>query len=284
MYLSDEVITRASWIIRIIILCTVAAIIVPIVKEVVYEKYEKKVIETSQRYMDIQKLNREYDFNAVPPYIIWNKMLDSKGQYDRLDLNQFFVDKVDENKEKLKRYEASVVENQLLARAYDCELEKIHNYADEDYVKRLKLSWKMYHRVECEICEEERLYPVEQVKIKCTKYYTSPQGRNHYENSLYYYARELEQAFKLSEERKDFQKSKQYQRQAMSSTLRYEILKRDGFHCVLCGRGREDGVKLEVDHIVPVSKGGKTIKSNLRTLCQDCNRGKSDKYDPNGVN
>ena len=284
MYLSDEVITRASWIIGIIILCTVAAIIVPKVKEIIYEKYENKVIETSQRYMDIQKLNSEYNFNAVPPYIIWNIALDSKGQYDRLDLNQFFVDKVDENKESLKRYEASVVENQLLARAYDCELEKIHNYADEDYVKHLKLSWKIYHRVECEICEEERLYPVEQVEIKCTKYYTSPQGRNHYENSLYYYACELEQAFKLSEERKDFQKSKQYQRQAMSSTLRYEILKRDGFHCVLCGRGHEDGVKLEVDHIVPVSKGGKTIKSNLRTLCQECNRGKSDKYDPNGVN
>ena len=69
----------------------------------------------------------------------------------------------------------------------------------------------------------------------------------------------------------------------MSPSLRYNILQRDGFRCVLCGRGREDGVKLHVDHIVPVSKGGRTVSDNLRTLCEDCNLGKSDKYTP-GIN
>jgi 5-methylcytosine-specific restriction endonuclease McrA len=38
-----------------------------------------------------------------------------------------------------------------------------------------------------------------------------------------------------------------------------------------------DGVKLEVDHIKPISKGGKTVLNNLQTLCMDCNRGKSNK-------
>ena len=70
----------------------------------------------------------------------------------------------------------------------------------------------------------------------------------------------------------------------MSPSLRYEIMKRDGFRCVLCGREASDGVKLEVDHILPVSKGGKTVKSNLRTLCLECNRGKSNKYDFDRMN
>ena len=69
------------------------------------------------------------------------------------------------------------------------------------------------------------------------------------------------------------------QRRLMTPSLRYDIMKRDGFRCVICGRGAEDGVKLHVDHIKPVSKGGKTTPSNLRTLCQDCNIGKSAKYD-----
>ena len=56
-----------------------------------------------------------------------------------------------------------------------------------------------------------------------------------------------------------------------------DILKRDNFKCKLCGRSARDGVELEVDHIIPISKGGKTIESNLRVLCKDCNRGKSDK-------
>ena len=39
----------------------------------------------------------------------------------------------------------------------------------------------------------------------------------------------------------------------------------------------KDGVKLHVDHIIPVYKGGKTTMSNLQTLCDRCNLGKSDK-------
>lgn len=64
------------------------------------------------------------------------------------------------------------------------------------------------------------------------------------------------------------------QRQLMTPALRYKILKRDNFHCCDCGRGVEDGVKLNVDHILPIKKGGKTEEKNLQTLCWDCNIGK----------
>ena len=70
----------------------------------------------------------------------------------------------------------------------------------------------------------------------------------------------------------------------MSASLRYDVMKRDHFRCTICGRSADDGVTLHVDHIKPVSKGGKTEMSNLRTLCDYCNLGKSDKYDPNGMN
>jgi len=70
------------------------------------------------------------------------------------------------------------------------------------------------------------------------------------------------------------------QRKLVTPSLRYDIMKRDGFRCVICGRRADDGVKLHVDHIKPVSKGGKSTPSNLRTLCQDCNLGKSAKFDP----
>lgn len=65
------------------------------------------------------------------------------------------------------------------------------------------------------------------------------------------------------------------QRRLMTKRLRYEIMARDGFRCVKCGRGPSDGVILEVDHICPVSAGGRTEPDNLETLCRDCNRGKS---------
>ena len=64
------------------------------------------------------------------------------------------------------------------------------------------------------------------------------------------------------------------ERGILTLKLRYEVFKRDGFQCVLCGATGKKS-RLEIDHIIPVSKGGKTIKLNLRTLCFNCNRGKS---------
>ncbi|RLC60281.1 MAG: hypothetical protein DRI01_10370 [Chloroflexi bacterium] len=63
-------------------------------------------------------------------------------------------------------------------------------------------------------------------------------------------------------------------RKAISEKLRYEIFSRDGFRCQACGRGVHDGVKLTVDHVVPVDWGGTNDRSNLVTLCAECNRGK----------
>lgn len=67
------------------------------------------------------------------------------------------------------------------------------------------------------------------------------------------------------------------ERGKVSNKLRFEIFERDGYKCRYCGRG-EDECKLEVDHIKPISKGGKSTYDNLQTLCEDCNKQKDDKY------
>lgn len=71
------------------------------------------------------------------------------------------------------------------------------------------------------------------------------------------------------------------QQRQMPAGLRYRILKRDGFRCVLCGRSPATtlGIELQIDHIVPVSRGGDNSLGNLRTTCADCNLGKSDDWD-----
>jgi hypothetical protein len=61
--------------------------------------------------------------------------------------------------------------------------------------------------------------------------------------------------------------------------LRYQVLRRDRFRCVLCGRSpaSELSCELHVDHIVAFSRGGKTRPDNLRSLCAECNIGKRDR-------
>lgn len=65
-------------------------------------------------------------------------------------------------------------------------------------------------------------------------------------------------------------------RKPISKRTRFEVFKRDSFTCQYCA-AKPPLVPLEVDHIIPVSKGGLNQIDNLITACFDCNRGKSDK-------
>lgn len=67
------------------------------------------------------------------------------------------------------------------------------------------------------------------------------------------------------------------QRKLATRELREQIMKRDYYTCQLCGKYMPDEVGLQIDHIIPVAKGGKTVASNLRVLCSKCNGSKSDK-------
>ncbi len=69
------------------------------------------------------------------------------------------------------------------------------------------------------------------------------------------------------------------QRNLMTKKLRESIKERDNYTCCMCGNSiyNEPNLLLEIDHIVPVSKGGYTTEENLQTLCWKCNRAKSDK-------
>jgi hypothetical protein len=62
--------------------------------------------------------------------------------------------------------------------------------------------------------------------------------------------------------------------------LRFKVLRRDSFRCVLCGDNppANPNCVLNVDHIIPWSKGGATVFENLRTLCAPCNVGRSNRY------
>ena len=70
---------------------------------------------------------------------------------------------------------------------------------------------------------------------------------------------------------------------SISPQLRNEILERNGFTCQLCGSGPLDPdpynnkrkVRLQVDHLVPISQGGTDDKENLRVLCSTCNQARS---------
>ena len=74
-------------------------------------------------------------------------------------------------------------------------------------------------------------------------------------------------------------KSASRQRSLMTRSLREHILDRDNHTCQYCGNSTfiEPNLLLEVDHIIPISRGGLTLEENLQTLCWKCNRSKGAK-------
>lgn len=65
-------------------------------------------------------------------------------------------------------------------------------------------------------------------------------------------------------------------RAGLSIRKRFFVLKRDHYRCCLC---KATGVPLEVDHRVPVARGGSDALDNLQALCLPCNRGKRDSFE-----
>lgn len=106
--------------------------------------------------------------------------------------------------------------------------------------------------------------------------YTSPTNRKSYSNSIVLNEERLEDFAEFLNNLIAYRKSAKFQRQLMTPRLRESILVRDNHTCMSCGIStqKEAHLLLEVDHIMPIAKGGITIETNLQTLCWKCNRTK----------
>ncbi len=70
---------------------------------------------------------------------------------------------------------------------------------------------------------------------------------------------------------KDFKQQKgEWPSRYISKEIKKMVLERDNYKCKFCGLS----IDLEIDHVIPVSKGGKSEIDNLQVLCRSCNRKK----------
>jgi 5-methylcytosine-specific restriction endonuclease McrA len=71
---------------------------------------------------------------------------------------------------------------------------------------------------------------------------------------------------------------RQKARRRTTKAQRAQCFKEKGKRCVTCGRKRVPSpFQIEVDHIIPVSKGGTNAQSNLQPMCGQCNRKKGNR-------
>lgn len=144
-----------------------------------------------------------------------------------------------------------------------------------DACSKIKMPYRKWVEIERELIAGVKLDIRTDWKLRVKVSYVSPAGRSRHYDSWSFSAYDI---LCMGETEADKQKSRSVERSKMTAKLRYQVLREDGFKCQICGRGVADGETLEVDHIIPVSKGGRTVRENLRTLCHTCNQGKKDRY------
>lgn len=244
-----------------------------------YSRDVSAVKEGSKAYKSLLAINEKHSrlFSRYQDSLVLSFDLSSKRQFDSFDPMLVFQGLTDVQKKTIEEGIWCSRSNAIKFRAYQLEVDRMlpgFSFQDE---RRL--------RIEKKLLNSNKL-AVPQIDFQCvvTWQYTSPAGRNQYSNSRVFPLAEMKRiSLQTIAEAEKVSKTKAAQvkleRAKMSDSLRYEILKRDGFRCVLCGATAKDGVKLHVDHIYPVSKGGRTERSNLRTLCERCNLGKGAKLE-----
>lgn len=109
--------------------------------------------------------------------------------------------------------------------------------------------------------------------------YTSGGGMAHRSFTVPMTEENIIELIKILENKLTFGEFVKEQRRLMTKKLRDLIKKRDNYTCRYCGNSihNEPNLLLEIDHIIPVAKGGSTVEDNLQTLCWKCNRSKGSK-------
>lgn len=269
----------------IMLIIVFSVIVLTIMFFLIKNRFENIVEKTSKKYIELKNINQRYHFwDDIENVYEFSKRLTSKKQYDRFERNSFLDYLIENRFEHVESIIMKVRDNRTWLEGYRLEIKNIVETNTPEEARKSGVPYFIFRKIESKLFEEEILNPVINPVFICYIKYESPKGRNDYTIEVKYVFKTIVDHYSIVRKKIQARDSKSYQRKIMTDSLRYDIFKRDKFRCVLCGRTAQDGVKLHVDHIIPVSKGGKTTPSNLRTLCETCNLGKRDKYDEFGEN
>lgn len=268
---------------QLIILIAIPSIIFLIVLLTLIDQRNIKIVkENSLLYKELMKINSKYSFHEnIPGVHCYREYCDSKRQLDRFDCKTYLENAIDQNYQDIIENIHLIEENKQKYNEYCQEYHGLFSLTQISNLEKYKISHKKFRKIEDKLYKNYKIHPKIETSAFVYATYTSPKGRNSYEVNKQFSYSQLYNAYLYVNEQQSLRRTREYQikmeRMRMTSSLRYDVLKRDNFKCQICGFTAQDGATLHIDHIIPVSKGGKTTMDNLQTLCDRCNIGKSNK-------
>jgi 5-methylcytosine-specific restriction endonuclease McrA len=246
---------------------------------------ERRIVsETSAALAALGQLNattlqsRTYPSPIIHEWVDW---VNSKPQMDRYDLRRLLWD-------NLASYEQHF-DAQILAQAAamiaSTEYLNAYSALGQEHLGKSTspgIAPGKYQRIEAKFFAKQQLPTFRySAHVRCVVRYTSPKGQNSYwryhEWNFEGLYREFQEMRQDRAAKSTTQFLRQQERQRVTAKVRFEVFARDGNRCRVCGT-TADVEPLHVDHIIPISKGGRSDLHNLQTLCQTCNLGKGNRH------
>ncbi len=257
------------------IIAVVLAITIPL--SAINKKYKDFVLLHSVAIKELKNINNHYNFNFIREYNQSNSY-DNEKYYDLISPKDYLIYQLVYIQKGVLTALNDTYENKIIFEQYEREIKEkcvLNTFDTEELLKNRK----RLATIEKKLFKREIKTPRTEYWIHVYLKLTNINGRYICSKQNTFYANDIRSLIRrINNKRNDFYLDEEIwksicrvERGKVSNKLRFAIYARDGHRCRKCGRKTDD---LEIDHIIPIAKGGKTTYNNLQTLCRYCNKKK----------
>ena len=247
-----------------------------------HKRYKRFVAENSECLRALKEINSRFSFF---PYVDFNQShtYDNENFYETISCEDFLIYQLQYQAKKIGEQIEKVAFNQTEYRKYLNEIKTLRLGIFSSPFGKLKREKVL--KTEKKLCCKAKLAPPDtQFSLKVTLFCSRINGRIYASKEEPFSAdRILTLIKRMSYKSGTYFRDRaiwdaicRVERGRVSNKMRFSIYARDGYRCRKCGVSQRFAV-LEIDHIIPVSKGGKSTYENLQTLCHKCNVEKGNK-------
>lgn len=248
------------------------AIFIPI--SIVRSKYKKFVLEHSIALKQLDEINKHYQFKNIPNFDMEHSY-DNENFYGDISCQDYLTYQLVYIQKKVNVALKDTLDNKILFDKYKKEIKDTCVMDQYDTPDLLKNRNRLV-RFESNLFTKQIKMPTILFSIGVRLRLTNINGAYRGSKRDEFSPKEIKDIIsKINQKKGNFylnndiwQAICRVERGKVTNRMRFAIYERDHYRCRKCGRKTND---LEVDHIIPIAKGGKSTFDNLQTLCHRCN-------------
>lgn len=247
------------------------------------KRYVTFVLKNSSCLNALKNINTEFIFLPVTEYN-QSHVYDNENFYDDISCKDYLIYQLQYQAEKICHQIKNAGQNKAEYQRY---IGKIKALQLGNFLSPIgKLKKDKLLKIEKRLCHNTKLSPpVTQFILTVTLYCSKINGVVYLQKAETFSGETiLALAKRLKNKVGNYYRDREIwdsicrvERGKVSNKMRFSIYARDGYRCQHCGVSQSRAV-LEIDHIIPIAKGGKSTYDNLQTLCHNCNIKKGDKF------